>query len=155
GDALAVDIAPALQIIDGGGKRALGVRLLAQRRILARPRHIDRNRRESQPMQRLALAARIFLPAVDAAPVHDDGRTRETARDLEIDDDFFAFQRNFDALDGRFKIAAGLEISSDRALVAVYLLLAARHRVAADAEVFVGEIIIFGVARAFLLRFLG
>src|SRR5262249_5289282 len=155
GDAPAVDIASRFEMIDGGGKRALGSRLLAEQRVLARPRHVDRNGREPKTMQRLALPARILLPAVDAAPVHDDGRPRDPAGYLEIDHDLFAFERNFDPLDGCFEIAAGLEIRSHRAAVAADLFGAARHRVPADAKILVGEVILFArCARALFLRLL-
>ena len=53
----------------------LGVAIASQTRILAGAGHVDGKAREPHSEQNIAIAAAVFFPTVDAAPVHDDGRT--------------------------------------------------------------------------------
>ncbi len=91
----------------------------------------------------IVVGAPIFFPTVDAAPVHDDRRAIDALGHLQIANDFFSFERNLDSLQRRIHSWRGFEKSTQRALVAVHFFRAARHRVAADAIIFVGEIVSF------------
>ncbi len=139
-DALAVDITPRGQIIHRRGKGSLGLRLVAQTRILPSAGHVDGEAGDADLEQHVIVGAAVFFPTVDAAPVHDDWRPMDALGHLQIANDFFAFEGNLTTLQRRIHIGRGLEKGAQRALVAGHFLRAARHRVAADAIVLVGEI---------------
>ena len=65
--------------------------------------------------ERVGLGA-VFLPAVDAAPVHDDGRLLDAVRHLQIADQLPAFERNLDDLERRIEILRGLLEGAQRIL---------------------------------------
>ena len=75
--------------------------------------------------------------------MHHHRRAIDALRDLQIADDFFAFEGNLATLQRRVHIGRGFEKSPQRALVAVHFFRAARHRITADAVILVGEIVSF------------
>jgi hypothetical protein len=74
-DALAVDIAPRFEMIDGRRKSPFGPWLLAEAGIFPCAWHINRKSRQSFLVKHLAIRSAIFLPTIDSTPVHHNGWT--------------------------------------------------------------------------------
>ena len=97
-DTLAIDIVASFQIVDGCRKGPFGARLLPETWVLAGAGHIDGEGRQSFFVKHFTIGHPVFFPTIDAAPVHHHRGTIDAPRDLQIANDFFALERNLDAL---------------------------------------------------------
>ena len=129
GDALAVDVVAGRQIIEPGEDRCARPRIAVQHRVLAAARHVDGERGEARVHRGLGDLQAVFLPAVDAAPVHDHGRLGDARRLLQIADELLALERNFDDLERRIEMLRRLAEHAKRMLER---LRACRARSATD-----------------------
>src|SRR5690606_23542751 len=83
-DPVAVDVRAAGQVVDPGHERGLGARVDIAHRILAAARHVDRHRGHSPRVERPGCRLPVFLPAVDSAPLQDDGWTLDALGNLQV-----------------------------------------------------------------------
>ena len=116
------------------------MRLLAQARILPGAWHVECETGEAQLEQDIVVGPAVFLPTVDAAPMHDHRRPMDPFGHLQVADDFFTFEGNLATLQQRVHIGRGFEKGPQRAFVTSHFLRAAWHRITADAVILIGEI---------------
>ena len=101
-------------------------------------------------MQEAARALAVLLPAVDAAPVDDDRRPGDAARDLQVAGERPALERDLDDLQRRVEVRRRLAEHAQRLPVGVELVRRARHRIARDhavaerQHVGLGELLVAG-----------
>src|SRR2546428_308837 len=89
-DARAVDVAACEGPVEDGVPQAFRVERSSERR-LARAGHVERE--DGEATLEIRLHAAVLLVRVDAAPVHDQGWARASARDAQGGDDLGAFAR--------------------------------------------------------------
>src|SRR5262245_3345676 len=135
-DAGAVDVSAPRQMIDPGRIGALGVGVAIEHGILAGARHVHGQGGEPGAMGHRALALAVLLPAVDAAPMHDDRWPRDAARDLQIANELLAVERDLDDLQRRLEVLRLLAEIAHRMPVGLDLTGRAGDRIAADAAIF-------------------
>jgi hypothetical protein len=75
----------------------------------------------------------VLLPAVDAAPVHHDGRITRSRRELQMTDERPARERQLDDLERRLEILRRLAEDAQRMAIGGKLPGRRRRRVAPDA----------------------
>ena len=74
----------------------------------------------------------VLLPAIDAAPMHDNTRLNDARRDLQIADERFAVERQLDDFERRIEMLCGLPEDTQRMSISSKLARRCWRRVAAD-----------------------
>ena len=106
GDPPSVHIAAHLEIVHGRGEGSLRARILAEQRIFASSRHIDREGSETQLVQRLAVGPPILLPSVHAAPMHHHRRANRSFWNLQVSDNLPTLEGNLDPFERRIEVGS-------------------------------------------------
>ena len=120
-------------MIEPGEVAALGRWIAVEHRVLAAAGHVDGERGEAGASHGPGDAQPVLVPAVDAAPVHDDRRLGRAGRTLQIADQLLAFERQLDDFERRIEELRRLAEHAQRVPVGRKLAGRGRGRIAADA----------------------
>src|SRR5262249_12529547 len=134
-DPAAVEVAAPGDVIDPGGKGALGGGIAVAHEVLAGPRHVHHQGGDARAMKQLAGALAVLLPAVDPAPMHNHRRPRAARRNLQVADEGLSIEGKLDDLERRRKISRGLAKEAQRMPIGFHLAGRARHGIAADVAI--------------------